>query len=39
TDFLIQKAVERKYGKDVKLKTIDNKWEKRARSWVLNRVQ
>jgi hypothetical protein len=34
TDYLIHKAVERKYGKGIKLKAIDNKWEKRAREFI-----
>lgn len=39
TDYLIKKAVERKYGNNIKLNKVDNTWENRARSWVLNRVQ
>ncbi len=37
-DYLIEKAVERKYGKGVKLEKIDNKWENKARSWVIDRL-
>jgi hypothetical protein len=38
TDYLIHKAVERKYGKGIKLKAIDNKWEKRAREFVIDKL-
>ena len=37
-DYLIKKAVEKKYGKDIKLKKIDNKWENKARSWVMDKL-
>lgn len=37
-DYLIQKTVERKYGKDVKLKKIDNSMENKAREFVLNNL-
>src|SRR3989339_517775 len=33
TDYLIRKAVERKYGRNVKLSKIDNQWEEKARNW------
>lgn len=37
-DFLIKKAVERKYGKNVKLKKIDSYWENKAREFVLSQL-
>ncbi|MEK7177213.1 MAG: glutamine amidotransferase, partial [Patescibacteria group bacterium] len=37
-DYLIEKAVQRKYGKDVKLKKVDNKWENKAREFVINKL-
>ncbi|MFA6533356.1 MAG: hypothetical protein WCT22_05185 [Patescibacteria group bacterium] len=37
-DYLIKKAVERKYGKDIKLKKLDNSWEEKARSWVIDKL-
>ncbi len=37
-DYLIKKAVERKYGKEIKLKKIDNKWENKAREFVINKL-
>lgn len=37
-DYLIKKAAERKYGKRTKLKKIDNNWENKARSWVINNL-
>jgi len=37
-DYLINKAVEKKYGKNVKLKKIDNKWEEKAREFVINKL-
>jgi len=37
-DYLIIKAVERKFGKDVKLKKIDYRWENKARSWVMDKL-
>lgn len=37
-DYLIKKAVERKYGKNVKLNKIDNQWEEKARSWVIDKL-
>lgn len=37
-DYLIKKAVERKYGKNVKLKKTDNSWENKARSWVIDKL-
>ncbi len=36
--FLIKKAVERKYGKNVKLKKIDNSWENKAREFVISKL-
>jgi len=38
SDYLIKKALERKYGKKIKLKKIDNRWENKARSWVLYKL-
>jgi len=38
TDYLIKKAVERKYGNEVKLKKIDNKWENKAREFVISKL-
>ena len=37
-DYLIKKAVERKYGKNVKLNKIDNLWEEKARNWVIDKL-
>lgn len=37
-DYLIKKAVERKYGKEVKLKKLDNIWENKAREFVINKL-
>ncbi len=37
-DYLIKKALERKYGKKIKFKKIDNHWENKARSWVLDKL-
>lgn len=37
-DYLIKKAVERKYGKNIKLNNIDNKWENKAREFVINNL-
>jgi len=37
-DYLIKKAVERKYGKEVKLGKINSKWENKARSWVIDKL-
>ncbi len=37
-DHLIEKAVERKYGKDIKLKRLDNIWENKAREIVINKL-
>jgi len=37
-DYLIQKAVERKYGKKIKLKKIDNSWENKARNFVIDKL-
>ncbi|MFA6016576.1 MAG: glutamine amidotransferase [Patescibacteria group bacterium] len=37
-DYLIKKAVERKYGKNVKLKIVDNTWENKAREFVINKL-
>jgi hypothetical protein len=37
-DYLIKKAVERKYGKNVKLSKINNKWEEKARNWVIDKL-
>jgi hypothetical protein len=37
-DYLIKKAVERKYGKNVKLNKIDNRWEEKARNWVIDKL-
>lgn len=38
TDYLIKKAVERKYGKNIKLKLVDNKLENKAREFVINKL-
>ena len=38
TDYLIRKAVERKYGRNVKLSKIDNQWEEKARNWVIDKL-
>ena len=38
TDYLIKKAVERKYGRNVKLSKIDNQWEEKARNWVIDKL-
>ena len=38
SDYLIKKALERKYGKGTKLKKINNRWENIARSWVINKL-
>jgi len=38
SDYLIKKAIERKYGKNVELDNIDNKWENKARSWVIDKL-
>ncbi len=38
SDYLIKKAIDRKYGKKIKLKKIDNKWENKARSWVIDKL-
>ncbi len=37
-DYLIKKAVERKYGKDIKLKKLDNSWENKAREFVISKL-
>jgi CobQ-like glutamine amidotransferase family enzyme len=37
-DYLIKKALERKYGKKFKFKKIDSKWEDRARSFMINKL-
>ncbi|MEK7597650.1 MAG: hypothetical protein AAB441_03330 [Patescibacteria group bacterium] len=37
-DYLIEKAIERKYGKDIKLGRINNQWEEKARSWVMDKL-
>lgn len=37
-DYLIKKAVERKYGKNVKLKKLDNSWENKAREFVISKL-
>src|SRR3989339_1514457 len=37
-DHLIEKAVERKYGKDIKLKRLDNIWKNKAREIVINKL-
>jgi CobQ-like glutamine amidotransferase family enzyme len=37
-DYLIKKAVEKKYEKGTKLKKINNKWENKARSFVINKL-
>lgn len=37
-DYLIKKAIERKYGKNVKLKKLDNSWENKARNWVIDKL-
>lgn len=36
-DYLIKAAIEKKYGK-VKLEKVDNKWENKARSWVIDKL-
>ena len=38
TDYLIKKAIERKYGKGVKLEKVDNKWENKARDFVISKL-
>jgi len=38
SDYLIRKALERKYGKEVKLGKIDNKWENKARDFVISKL-
>ena len=38
SDYLIKKALEKKYGKGVKLKKLENKWENKARSWVIDKL-
>ena len=37
-DYLIKKALERKYGKKTKFKKIDNKWESKARDFVISKL-
>ncbi len=37
-DYLIGKAVERKYGKKIKLKKIDDRWENKARDFVVSKL-
>ena len=37
-DYLIKKALERKYGEKIKLKKIDNYWENKARDYVMDRL-
>lgn len=37
-DYLIKKAIEKKYGKNIKLKKIDNSWENKARDYVIDRL-
>ena len=37
-DYLIKKAVERKYGKNAKLKKINNSWENKARDFVIDKL-
>jgi CobQ-like glutamine amidotransferase family enzyme len=37
-DYLIKKAVEKKYGKNFSLKKINNSWENKARSWVIDKL-
>lgn len=37
-DYLIKKAVERKYGKNVRLKKLNDKWENIARDYVMDRL-
>jgi len=37
-DYLIKKAVERKYGKDITLRKLDNSWENRAREFVISKL-
>ena len=37
-DYLIRKALERKYGEKIKLKKIDNYWENKARDYVMDRL-
>ena len=38
SDYLIKKALERKYRKKIKFKKIDNRWENRAREFVIDRL-
>ena len=38
SDYLIKKAVERKYGEKIKLKKIDSYWENKAREFVIDRL-
>lgn len=37
-DYLIKKAVERKYGRNIKLKKLDNSWEEKARDFVTSKL-
>lgn len=37
-DYLIKKAIERKYGKKIKFKKIDNRWENQARDFVISKL-
>ncbi|MEK7633526.1 MAG: cobalamin biosynthesis protein CobQ [Patescibacteria group bacterium] len=37
-DYLIKKALERKYGKEVKIEKINNKWENMARDFVIDKL-
>lgn len=38
SDYLIKKALERKCGKKIKLKIIDNYWENKAREFVMSKL-
>ncbi len=38
SDYLIKKALERKYGEKIKLKKIDSYWENKAREFVIDRL-
>jgi lipid II isoglutaminyl synthase (glutamine-hydrolysing) len=37
-DYLIKKALEKKYGKGIKFKKIDNIWENKARDFVISKL-
>ncbi len=38
SDYLIKKALERKYGEKIKLKKIDSYWENKAREFVISKL-